>query len=209
MEETSLEPSVHDMQQVRPQPSMENLVRMPPPPPKRPTLKGTKRSRTNDERLDKAFSILEASASTPIPQEESECQIFGKLVATKLQTYSPNVRSIAQEELMKILFKADRGFYNNMSNQQPPPMQCPPQSFSQQNLYNYQYPSTFNYDNSYSNHPHRTPANPNVTHSQISPLDTTPAPQHSPASNYFSNFSPNTPAGSSMDSDDGNNEIFE
>ncbi|KAG5872647.1 hypothetical protein JTB14_028060 [Gonioctena quinquepunctata] len=138
-----------------PQPPGENLVRMAPPPRKPPTTKSTKRSRTNDERLDKAFSILEASASAPIQNDESECQIFGKLV---LHGYSHDVRSFTLEEIMKILLKADRGFYNNMSNQQPPPMQyhVPVQSVSQQNLYN--YPPPLNYNSSLNlNHPHCNP----------------------------------------------------
>ncbi|KAG5864061.1 hypothetical protein JTB14_000634 [Gonioctena quinquepunctata] len=193
-----------------PQPPVENLVRMARPPRKPPTTKSTKRSRTNDERLDEAFSILEASASAPIQNEESECQIFGKLVAKKLHCYSPDVHSIAQEEPLKILFKADRGFYNNISNQQPPPMQypVPVQSVYQQNSYN--YPPPVNYNSSLNlNHPHCNPSNPNEILGRTPCPTTTRAPQHSPASNYFSHFTPNTPAGSSMDGDNADSEVYE
>ncbi|KAG5862835.1 hypothetical protein JTB14_035703 [Gonioctena quinquepunctata] len=205
VEQTASEPSVQNLQQIAPQPPVENLVRMAPP-----SRKPTKRSRTNDERLDKAFSISETSVSAPIQNEESECQIFGKLVAKKLHGYSPDDRSIAQEELMKISFKADRGFYNNMSNQQPPPMQypVPVQSISQQNLY--KYPPPVNHNSSLNlNHPHCNPSNPNEILGRTPSPATTRVPQHSPASNYSSHFTPNTPASSSMDNDDADSKIYE
>ncbi|KAF5307836.1 hypothetical protein FQR65_LT18324 [Abscondita terminalis] len=181
---------------------------LPPPPPKRSISKSTKRSRTNDEKLDKAFRILEASVSAPIQNEESEYQIFGRLVAKKLQGYTPDVRSIVQEELMKTLFKADRGFYNNLSNQQPPPIKYPVQTVSRQNVYNYPYLPTSNYNsNPNSNHPHHNSSNHHLTLSQTLSPAITSSPHHSSASNYHPNFFPNTPTASS--SDDGSNEIYE
>ncbi|KAG5883570.1 hypothetical protein JTB14_016711 [Gonioctena quinquepunctata] len=185
VEQTSSEPSVQNLQQMAPQPPVENLVQMAPPSRKPPTTKSTKRSRTTDERLDKAFSILEASASAPIQNEESEFQIFGKLVAKKLHGYSPDVRTT-------------------------PPMQypVPVQSVSQQNLYN--YPTPVNYNSSLNlNHPHCNPLNPNDILGQSPAPANTRAPQHSPANNNVSHFTPNTPAGSSMDSDNTDSEIYE
>ena len=180
-----------------PPPSVENLDRMPPPskPPPRKS-----RKRMTDERLDKAFSMLQASASVSSSlshNEESEHDIFGKLVAKKLQGYSPDVSSIVQEEVMKILFKADRGWYN-INNQQLPPIQYPSQTFSHSNPQTYHQPQPCHYNyNPNSNSSHPKPPNPNiplsVTPGQTSPPATTPTPQSSPIGEYYSSFFPNTP----------------
>ena len=45
-------------------------------------------------------------------QEASEYQIFGNLVARKLQKYSAVAQTAVQEAIMSILFKADRGYYD-------------------------------------------------------------------------------------------------
>lgn len=63
----------------------------------------------DSEKLDKAFKILsEASANTCNPREQSDCQIFGNLVAKKLAKYSSELQSTIQQDIMNVLFKADR-----------------------------------------------------------------------------------------------------
>ncbi|XP_076301939.1 uncharacterized protein LOC143220087 [Lasioglossum baleicum] len=123
------------------------------PPSSRPKAPRKNKKRVNEERMDKAFSILETMHSGR--QDETEHDIFGKLVASKLKRYSPHVSSTVQEELMKVLFKADRGLYNihtpsqpsthtpshqlstdsseTHSSQQLFPTECPSPSFSQYN----------------------------------------------------------------------------
>ncbi|XP_054010747.1 uncharacterized protein LOC128893649 [Hylaeus anthracinus] len=66
-----------------------------------------------DERLDEVFQILsKASRVAEAHHEEDENQVFGQLVAKKLQKYSPDVQTAIQREIMNILFRADMGLYN-------------------------------------------------------------------------------------------------
>jgi hypothetical protein len=56
---------------------------------------------------DESFRIL-SKASTANMQKPNECQIFVNLAAKKLQKYSAGLQNTAQQNIMKILFKADR-----------------------------------------------------------------------------------------------------
>lgn len=76
-----------------------------------------KRKCTADKKLDEAFEILSQAAKT---KEATECQIFGNLVARKLQKYSNEAQTAVQEAIMSILFKADRGYYNEHSARNHP-----------------------------------------------------------------------------------------
>ncbi|KAK9883702.1 hypothetical protein WA026_001889 [Henosepilachna vigintioctopunctata] len=82
--------------------------------PKRKVIEATpsrKRQKRNEdsEKLDKAFKILsEASTKASNTQEQSECHIFGNLVAKKLAKYSSELQSTVEQQIMNVLFKADR-----------------------------------------------------------------------------------------------------
>lgn len=70
----------------------------------------------DSEKLDKAFKILsEASANASNPREQNECQIFGNLVAKKLAKYSSELQSTVQQDIMNVLFKADKIHLNQSS----------------------------------------------------------------------------------------------
>lgn len=177
-----------------------------PPPSIPPTPRNRKRSRVQDDRLEKAFSILEKSA---MPQEENECQIFGKLIAKKLQGYSSEIRSTVQEQIMKIIFDADRGNYARY--QYPQPVQYPIEtSHHPFNLYNYQQQSPFNCSGYMQQ-------NSNLVASQITDQPPSPAststltPLSSPNINqYYESFSPATPGTSgSKDSRSSHNSDYE
>ncbi len=77
-----------------------------------------KRKSADAEKLDAAFNIL-ATAAKRDPRP-NECQLFGNLVATKLQKYSPSAQTAVQEAIMHILFRADRGYYNTYQNMSSP-----------------------------------------------------------------------------------------
>ncbi|CAG9773220.1 unnamed protein product [Ceutorhynchus assimilis] len=64
------------------------------------------------EKLDAAFEILTKASNKEPPQDPSECQIFGNLVAKKLSKYSNVAQTAVQEAIMNILFAADKGYYN-------------------------------------------------------------------------------------------------
>lgn len=140
--------------------------------------------------------MLQASASaasSAVRSEENEHDIFGKLVATKIQKYSPYVRSIVQEEAMKIMFKADRGWYN-VNNQQFPPSQVFSPSHTPTHQQS-QQPGHYIYNaNSSSFHPNPSNTNTSLPQStgQTTPPATTPTPQTSPVSHYYSSFLLNT-----------------
>lgn len=94
----------------------------------------SKKSRKNDahaEKLDKAFQILQNSAARN--KEDSECDLFGKLIAKKLESYTKNARIGVQQDVMGIMFQADSGFYD-----QPPP-QPGPANLPQRPQPNFQY----------------------------------------------------------------------
>ncbi|CAG9771224.1 unnamed protein product [Ceutorhynchus assimilis] len=61
------------------------------------------------EKLDAAFEILTKASNKEPPQDPSECQIFGNLVAKKLSKYSNVAQTAVQEAIMNILFAADKG----------------------------------------------------------------------------------------------------
>ena len=52
--------------------------------------------------------MSKASANANNLREENECQIIGNLVAKKLAKYSSQLQSDVQQEIMNVLFKADR-----------------------------------------------------------------------------------------------------
>lgn len=78
-------------------------------------VKKKKAKTIQDERLDEAFRIL-SNASAKAEQVQNECQIFGNLVASKLQKYSPAVQTAVQQDVMSILFKADMGHYSKSTS---------------------------------------------------------------------------------------------
>lgn len=72
--------------------------------PSRPPAKRYKRG-TDDAKLDKAFEILTKASAQ---REEDESQAFGNLVARKIAKYSCELQSLVQQDIMNILFKADK-----------------------------------------------------------------------------------------------------
>jgi hypothetical protein len=76
----------------------------------------------DEDKLDEAFKIL-TKASTASMQEPNECQIFGNLVAKKLQKYSAELQTTVQQDIMNILFKADRSHQNQHSPHNPSQLQ--------------------------------------------------------------------------------------
>lgn len=71
----------------------------------------------SDEKLDKAFNILSnAAASGNKGPEQNECQLFGNLVAKKIAKYSFELQSNVQQDIMNILFQADRVHLRQTSN---------------------------------------------------------------------------------------------
>lgn len=79
------------------------------------------RKKVKEQRLEKAFNILEASASKS--KEETECEIFGKFIGKKLEKYSFTTRINVQQAIMNIMFSADRGHHEPRYEQQPHPNQ--------------------------------------------------------------------------------------
>lgn len=70
-----------------------------------------KKKSVYDERLDEAYKVLQnAQKQTQVPQTES--QIFGNLVASKLEKFTVETQICVQQDIMNILFKAERGYYN-------------------------------------------------------------------------------------------------
>lgn len=97
-----------------------------------------KKSRKNDpqaEKLDKAFQILQTSVARN--KEDSECDLFGKLIAKKLESYTKVARIAVQQAVMGIMFQADSGFYD-----QPQPPQRDPTNLPQPNFQYVFHPST-------------------------------------------------------------------
>ncbi|KAL1498374.1 hypothetical protein ABEB36_009182 [Hypothenemus hampei] len=142
------------------------------PPPTTLASKNRKKQKIQDDRLDKAFKILETSTASS--KQEDECDVFGKLVTKKLQTYSPLVRSHVQEEIMSIIFRADRGTYNFSSTSRPSF-----HNFSSENLYQQQPSFSANFQgyhhlgSPYPSHAQSTPISSepsNVTESSLSGL---------------------------------------
>lgn len=149
-----------------------------------PTPKTTKkRQKIQDERLDKAFELLQQSSSK---KEEDECQIFWNLVAKKLQRYSFEIRTTVQEEIMATLFRAARTLCN--SNPNSATIEHIPLPVQQPSTY-----STYQ-QTQHSNNEIRTYA---ILHRPGSPTPQTPS-----LTNYYSTFSPTpTSAPNSQDYD--------
>ncbi|XP_076062182.1 uncharacterized protein LOC143037597 isoform X1 [Oratosquilla oratoria] len=76
---------------------------------KSPTPKSKKPKTSDDQRLDKAFELLMATAN----QVNDENHHFGNLVASKLRRYDERVCSLIQNDILNIFVRADRGCYNN------------------------------------------------------------------------------------------------
>ncbi|KAF5286610.1 hypothetical protein FQR65_LT12519 [Abscondita terminalis] len=55
-------------------------------------------------------------------KEDNECDLFGKLVAKKLDSYSKVTRINVQKALMDIIFQADSGFYDQLQPGYPNPL---------------------------------------------------------------------------------------
>jgi len=116
----------------------------PPSPDDTPSTTGTipkrsKRCNAQEQRLEKAFNILEASASKS--KEETECEIFGKFIGRKLEKYSSTTRINVQQAIMNIMFSADREHYEPRYEQQPHPNQSNRSS---------SYPTSLNRSSQYS-----------------------------------------------------------
>lgn len=101
--------------------------------------KRTKKCNAQEQRLEKAFNILEASASKS--KEETECEIFGKFIGKKLEKYSSTTRINVQQAIMNIMFSADRGHYEPRYEQQRHPIQSNKTS---------SYPTSLNRSSQYS-----------------------------------------------------------
>ncbi|KAK9696790.1 Alcohol dehydrogenase transcription factor Myb/SANT-like [Popillia japonica] len=69
-----------------------------------------KKRHGTEERLEEAFQILKQASAKP-NEEPNEHDLFGKLVAKKMQRYALNTQCLVQEEIMSILFRADRTLY--------------------------------------------------------------------------------------------------
>ncbi|XP_045123110.1 uncharacterized protein LOC123511361 isoform X2 [Portunus trituberculatus] len=77
--------------------------------PKSPTPKSKKpKTSAGDQRLDKAFEILTATAN----QVNDENQHFGNLVASKLRRYDDRVRSLIQNDILNVFVRANTGCYS-------------------------------------------------------------------------------------------------
>lgn len=61
-----------------------------------------KRKSNNEDRLEKAFKILETAQAT----NNNECRAYRLFVRNKLQNYNQQVRNIVQHEISNILFHA-------------------------------------------------------------------------------------------------------
>lgn len=85
----------------------------------------TRKKRRADEKLDAAFEILTKASKAPL-QNPNECQLFGNLVAKKLEKYNNVAQTAVQEAIMNILFAADRGYYD----QYPPPIDFQSDNYS-------------------------------------------------------------------------------
>lgn len=69
---------------------------------------------TSEERLNKAFELLQSSANI----EADDSYHFGNLVASKLRKYDEQTRCAIQSEILSIFFRANRT-YNNRSINTP------------------------------------------------------------------------------------------
>lgn len=92
------------------------------------TSASKKKKIIQDDRLDKAFKILESAGAG-----NNECHSFGQFVGNKLQGYNQHVRNVVQYEISNILFKADYGYFNQ-------------QQTAYQNIHYNPSPSTYNYN---------------------------------------------------------------
>lgn len=63
-----------------------------------------------DPRLEKAFQILKDAG------ERNECDTFGMFVGSKLKQYTAFTKSYVQHAISNILYNADMGYYDRMSN---------------------------------------------------------------------------------------------
>lgn len=86
-----------------------------------------KRKNNNEDRLLKAFKILETAQAA----NNNECQAFGLFVANKLQNYNQQVRNIVQHEISNILFHADNEYYTPRPLYQNSPNQTTPSTNTQ------------------------------------------------------------------------------
>jgi hypothetical protein len=66
-----------------------------------------KKKKTEDQRLEKAFTLLTACSNQTM---NDECQHFGNMIAAKLRNYNDTVRCVIQNEIMCIFLNANRGF---------------------------------------------------------------------------------------------------
>ena len=98
------DPEVENSQE----PSQGQIQKTPQLNPTRKRQKKVETSVKSDERLDKAFNILSNAASGNKVKEQNESQLFGNFVATKIAKYSFELQSSVEQDIMNILFKADR-----------------------------------------------------------------------------------------------------
>ncbi|XP_017791992.1 PREDICTED: uncharacterized protein LOC108574005 [Habropoda laboriosa] len=82
--------------------------------PEQPSPKVKKLKTSKNQRLNKAFEILVASAN----QCTDESYHFGNFVASKLRTFDENVRCAVQNDILNLFLRASTGYYNN-SNPYP------------------------------------------------------------------------------------------
>jgi hypothetical protein len=123
-----------------------------------------KRNVSEDQRLDKAFELLTASASGM----NDECQHFGHLVACKLRKYDESIRCAIQNDIMSIFLRASSGFYNNYSS-------------AAYSFLNPSGPPTVHYPISSSPHYPVSFQSPTPCSSQQPGLDASPSTSYSPS----------------------------
>ncbi|CAH1964780.1 unnamed protein product [Acanthoscelides obtectus] len=112
-----------------------------------PIPKKSRKNGGSQDKLEAAFQILKTSAAHN-QKDDSESDLFGKLIAKKLDSYSKVTKIAVQQAVMGIIFNADSGFYQQPQHPHPRSV----------NL----HPST----SQYKYHPYPTP---NIIHHPVQP----------------------------------------
>jgi len=92
---------------------------LPPQPPR-------KKTKTEDQRLEKAFELLKVCSNQTM---NDECQHFGNVIAAKLRNYNETVRCIIQNEIMNVFLNENRGLYECYHHTHLQPINSPQAHF--------------------------------------------------------------------------------